>query len=191
MRGGKPLKATGEDFLLGAITPEGDPAGSFPEWGVGVKAAVKFINEELGGVGADYKTGKPGRPIKVDLCATAISPGDSQRCANEVAAKKPFAAIRNINFFGNDLAILEAAGIMSISASLVTAADWTSASTLGVAAGGGCVGAHTALVDFMVNDLGKKRIAVPWADTAARRDLLPRLREEAAEHVGGQDPGPG
>ncbi len=186
----KPLKAAGDEILLGAITPEGDPAGSFPEWGVGVKAAVKYINEELGGAGADYKTGKPGRPIKVDLCATAISPGDSQRCANEVAAKKPFAAIRNINFFGNDLSILEAAGITSISASLVTAADWTSASTLGVAAGGGCVGAHTALVDFMVNDLGKKRIAVPWADTPPGVVCYHDLEKKPLNILSGKTQGP-
>ena len=186
----KPLKAEGEAISLGAITPEGDPAGSFPEWGVGIRAAVKYVNEELGGVGADYKTGKPGRPVKVDICTTAITPGDSQRCANEVAAKKPFAAIRNINFFGNDLPILDAAGIVSISASLVTAADWTSASTLGIAAGGGCVGAHTALVDYMVNTLGKKRIAVPWADTPPGVVCYHDLEKKPLNILGGKTPGP-
>jgi branched-chain amino acid transport system substrate-binding protein len=186
----KPLKAEGDPVTLGAITPEGDPAGSFPEWAVGVRAAVQYINNELGGVGADYKTGKPGKPIKVDICTTAITPGDSQKCANEVAAKKPFAVIRNINFFGNDLPILDAAGIPSISASLVTAADFTSTGTLGIAGGGGCVGAHTALVDFMVNTLGKKRIAVPWADTPPGVVCYHDLETKPLNILGGKTQGP-
>ena len=186
----KPLVATGDAIALGAITPEGDPAGSFPEWGAGIRAAVKYVNENLGGAGADYKTGKPGRPIKVDICTTAITPGDSQKCANEVAAKKPFAAIRNINFFGNDLPILDAAGIPSISASLVTAADFTTASTLGIASGGGCVGAHTALVDYLVNTLGKKRIAVPWADTPPGVICYNDLEKKPLNILGGKTQGP-
>ena len=186
----KPLVATGDAISLGAITPEGDPAGSFPEWGAGIRAAVKFVNENLGGVGADYKAGKPGRPLKVDICATAITPGDSQRCANEVAAKKPFAVLRNINFFGNDLPILDAAGIPSISTSLVTAADFTTASTLGIAAGGGCVGAHTALADYMVNTLGKKRIGVPWADTPPGVICYHDLEKKPINILAGKTPGP-
>jgi branched-chain amino acid transport system substrate-binding protein len=160
-----PLKAVGDPIVIGFQNPEGDPNGSFPEATLGAEAAVKYINEELGGWGSDIQNGKPGRPIKLEVCKTAISPDDSQRCANEIVAKKPELAVSTINFFGNHLPIFEAAGIPAIVTSPVTIADFTSKSAYAIAGGGGCLGAHTALVEYAAVDLGAKRVAVPWADT--------------------------
>ena len=41
----------------------------------------------------------------------AINPADSQKCANELAGKDPFAVISTLNFFGNHFPIYDQAGI--------------------------------------------------------------------------------
>ena len=161
----KPLKATGDPVVIGFQNPEGDPAGTFPEYTLATQAAVSYINEELGGIGADYKAGKPGRPIKLEVCKMAITPADSQKCANELASKKPFAVISSLNFFGNHFAIYKAANIPVIVGTPITALDFTSPGVYAVGGGGGCLGVHTGLIEFVTKDLGKKKIAVPWADT--------------------------
>jgi branched-chain amino acid transport system substrate-binding protein len=160
-----PLKAEGEPIVIGLMNPEGDPAGSFPEVTVASEAAVDYINNELGGVGADFATGTPGRPIKLEVCKMTINPADSQKCANELAAKNPIAVMHSINFFGNHLDILNKAGIPSIIATAVTAADFTAENTFSIGGGGGCLGAHTGLVQFVTQNLGRSKIAVPWANT--------------------------
>ncbi|MET0909564.1 MAG: ABC transporter substrate-binding protein [Ilumatobacteraceae bacterium] len=160
-----PLEAEGEPVIIGFQNPEGDPNGSFPEATLGTQAAVDYINAELGGWGADIQNGVPGRPIQLEVCKTAISPDDSQRCANELVAKDPEIIVSSINFFGNHLPIFEAAGIPAFVTSPVTIADFTSTWAYAIAGGGGCLGQHTALVDFATSDLEATRVAVPWADT--------------------------
>ena len=70
----KPLKAAGDSITIGLQNPQGDPNGSFPEYSSAVQAAVKYINEELGGIGSDLSAGKAGRPIKLETCFMAINP---------------------------------------------------------------------------------------------------------------------
>src|SRR5207244_453032 len=66
----KPLKADSgkPPFIIGMPNLEGDPAGTFPDVREGAEAAVKMINERLGGIGADIPAGKAGRPIKLSYC---------------------------------------------------------------------------------------------------------------------------
>ena len=161
-----PLKASGDPIVIGLHNPEGDPNGSFPEYRIGAQAAEQYINNELGGVGADYAAGKPGRPIKIEVCSTAISPADSQRCANDLAAKKPMVVFSTINFFGNHFATFNAAKIPVIVGTPITALDFTSPGTYAIGGGGGCLGVHTGLIEFATKDLKGRNVAVPWANTA-------------------------
>ena len=160
-----PLKASGDPIVIGFHNPEGDPNGSFPEYRTGAQAAEKYINEELGGIGADYAKGKPGRPLKIEVCSTAISPADSLRCANELAAKKPFAVFSSINFFGNHFATFNAAKIPVIIGTPITALDFTSPGTYAIGGGGGCLGVHTGLIEYTTKDIKARTVAVPWANT--------------------------
>jgi len=160
-----PLKATGDPIVLGWQNPEGDPSGTFPETTVAAKAAVDYVNNTLGGVGADLKAGKPGRPLKLQVCSTAINPADNLRCANEIASAKPFLAASTINFFGNNYPVFTAAKIPDFVLVPVTVADFTSPDLYAIGAGGGCVGVHTGLIEFVTKDLAAKKVAVPWADT--------------------------
>ena len=161
----EPLAAEGDPIVVTVQNPEGDPNGSFPEFSLAVEAAVEYINTELGGLGADMQERIPGRPIQLEICREAISPDDSQRCANESVAKSPMFAVGSINFFGNHIPVYQAAGIPLIVASPVTIADFTSEDIYSIGGGGGCLGNHTGMVEFATNDLGGTRIAVPWADT--------------------------
>ena len=161
----KPLKAEGDPITIGYQNPEGDPNGSFPEGSLAAAAAAQYINEELGGLGADVQNGKPGRPVKFELCKMAISPDDSQRCANELIAKKPAMVISSFNFFGNQFPIYKAANIPVIVGSPITVGDYTSPDVYAIGAGGGCLGAHTALVWYATQELKGKKVGVPWADT--------------------------
>ena len=161
----KPLKAAGDQIVIGFQNPEGDPAGSFPEYRFGAQAATEYINNELGGIGADLAAGKPGRPIKLEVCSMAINPTDSTKCANELAAKKPFMVFSSLNFFGNHFATYNAAKIPVIVGTPISPADFTSPGTYAIGGGGGCLGVHTGLIEFATNDLKGTKVAVPWANT--------------------------
>lgn len=161
----KPLKATGDPVVIGFQNPEGDPNGSFPEYTLAAQAAVKYINEELGGIGGDITKGKAGRPIELAVCKMAIAPAESLRCANEIAAKKPFAVISSLNFFGNHFDIYKQANIPVLVGTPITPLDFTSPGVYAVGGGGGCLGVHTGLIDFMTKELKITKVAVPWANT--------------------------
>jgi branched-chain amino acid transport system substrate-binding protein len=164
----KPLKAEGDPIVIGVQNPEGDPAGSFPEYTLTIQAAADYINNELGGIGGDVTTGKVGRPIQLEVCKMAIKVEDSQRCANELAGKQPFTVISTLNFFGNHFPIYAQAGVSVVVGTPITVGDFTDTSTFSIGAGGGCLGVHTGLVWAATQPapfLGKKNVAVPWADT--------------------------
>ncbi len=161
----KPLKAAGDPIVVGLQNPEGDPNGSFPEASLAAQAATDYINNELGGLGADIQNGKAGRPIKLEVCKMAISPDDSQRCANELATKKPTVVMSPINFFGNQFPVFAASKTPVIVGTPITIADFTTPGAYSIGAGGGCLGAHTALVYYATHQLKGTKIGIPWADT--------------------------
>ena len=156
-------EATGEPIKIGFQNPEGDPNGSFPEYSASARAAAEYINTELGGLG--------GRPIELVVCEMAITPDDSQRCANELVAEGVEVVISSLNFFGNHMAILNGAGVPVIVGTPITVADFTSPDTFSIGAGGGCFGVHTGMVQFAtqiipeLEGIDVNRVAVPWADT--------------------------
>ena len=167
----KPLKADNkkEPVVIGIMNPEGDPAGSFPEYTVMAQAAADYINKELGGVQADYVKGVGGRPIKLEICKMAISPADSQKCANELAAKKPLVVYSTLNFFGNHFSILNNAKIPVVVGTPISPADFTTKGVYAIGGGGGCLGVHTGLVQFATENVLKykknTKVGVPWANT--------------------------
>jgi len=77
----KPTKAgSGASIKLGMINQENTPLGSFPELRLGAEAAVKLINEELGGI--------DGRPLELVPCVTTFSVEKSQACAQDLVQKQ-------------------------------------------------------------------------------------------------------
>ncbi len=154
-----------EPFVIGLLNSEGDPSFTFPDITGGMTAAVEYINNELGGIGSDLVAGTPGRPIQLETCFVGLDPSDSVRCANELAAKNPAIVVQGFN---NNSAgaypVLAAAGVVNISGIPVNPSDFNAEGVYGPAPGGGCVGAHPALVEFAVNELGARRVAVAYFD---------------------------
>jgi branched-chain amino acid transport system substrate-binding protein len=160
---GAPVAADGEPIKIGVQNLEGDPNGSFPEYSLAIQAAADYVNTELGGLG--------GRPIEIVLCKSIVSPDDSQRCANELAADGVEMVISTINFFGNHFSIYQGSDIPVIVGTPITIGDFTSPGVYSIGAGGGCLGVHTGLIYFATQELPKitgnpvSKVSVPWADT--------------------------
>ncbi len=182
-------EATGEPIKIGFQNPEGDPNGSFPEYSASARAAADYINTELGGLG--------GRPIELVVCEMAITPDDSQRCANELVAEGVELVVSSLNFFGNHISILNGAGVPVIVGTPITVADFTSPDTFSIGAGGGCFGVHTGLIQFVTQDLPGvegievNRVAVPWADTPPGVVCYYDLESKALDVIKGVIPGTG
>ncbi|MGD9997863.1 MAG: ABC transporter substrate-binding protein [Ilumatobacteraceae bacterium] len=184
-----PLKAEGDPIVIGFQNLEGDPNGSFPEFSLTAQAAVDYINNELGGLGADIQNGVPGRPIQLEVCKSVVSPDDSQRCANELLTDDPFMVFSSINFFGNQFPIYAAANMPVVVITPITVGDFTSPGVYSIGAGGGCLGVHTGLVEFVTTDLKATRVAVPWADTPPGVVCYYDLENKPLEVLKGATPG--
>ena len=169
----KPLKAAGEPILIGMMNPEGNPAGNFPEYTVAAKAAVDYINNELGGIGGNTAKGIAGRPLQLEVCKFGfVTPAENIGCATQLAAKKPLAVFSSLNALGIHFDILTKAGIPVIVGTPITAADFTKAGVFAIGGGGGCLGVHTGLVHFATQELMKGKgvkkpavLGIPWANT--------------------------
>jgi len=188
--GENPLKAEGDPIVIGFQNPEGDPAGSFPEFSLAAEAAVEYINNELGGLGADIANGVPGRPIELAVCKMAITPDDSQRCANELIADEPELVFSSLNFFGNHFPTYAAADIPVIVITPITVGDFTSPGTYAIGGGGGCLGVHTGLVEFATTEFGDiERLGIPWADTPPGVVCYYDLEKKPVDVLNGSVPG--
>ncbi len=180
-------EATGEPFVIGVQTLEGDPNGSFPEMSAAIEAGAAYVNAERGGLA--------GRPIEIEVCASAVTPDDSQRCANELSASGVDMAISTINFFGNHFSIYQGSDIPVVVVSPITIADFTSEGVYSIGSGGGCLGAHTGLVQFATagiedeEDIDVQKVAVPWADTPPGVVCYNDLEAKPLDVISGEEPG--
>lgn len=115
----KPLKATGEPIIVAQRVTVG---GNYPfqDTADATQAMAKYYNEVLGGVGADYKNGKPGRPIQLEVCTAELAVAPSQACANQLLQKDPVVLLDTLNllqsieypiYIGAGLPVVENTGI--------------------------------------------------------------------------------
>ncbi len=180
-----------EPVVIGLINSQGDPSFSFPDITAGAEAATQYINEVLGGIGSDPSTGTPGRPVQLETCFVTLDPADSVACANEMASKNPMIVIQGFTQHGESAyPILEQAGAVNISGIPVSLADYTTEGVYGMAPGGGCVGAHPALIEYAVNTLGARKIVVPWLDIPAGRVCYYDLEAKPLDILKGDFAGP-
>ena len=129
------------------------------------------------------------------LCKSVVSPDDSQRCANELAADEVELAISTINFFGNNFSIYKGSNIPVIVGTPITIADFTSEGVYAIGAGGGCLGVHTGLIQFTTQELPKltgnpvNKVSVPWADTPPGVVCYNDLEAKPLDVLNGTEPG--
>jgi branched-chain amino acid transport system substrate-binding protein len=189
----KPLKADAslEPFVMGLENSQGDPSFTFPDITGGTQAAVNYINDNLGGIGGDPVKGKAGRPIKLETCFVGLDPADSVRCANELAGKKPALVIQGFN---NNSAgtypVLDGAGVVNIAGIPVNLADYNAKGVYAPAPGGGCVGAHPALVEYAVKELKAKSVSVAYFDIPNGRICYHDLEKKPLNILAGTFDGP-
>jgi hypothetical protein len=157
----KPLTAAGAPFVISMANLEGDAGGSFPDIREGSEAAVKLINERLGGIGADYKAGKPGRPIKLQVCSHKIVPDEAQKCATQIAGEKPNLIINGIDFFSPGFYPVWQ-GIPVLQDLPIFIADFNQPGVF--SAIGGCPVAFAGGAQYMAAVKKYDRIAVPYAN---------------------------
>jgi branched-chain amino acid transport system substrate-binding protein len=189
----KPLKADPSltPFVMGLENSQGDPSFTFPDITGGMQAAVNYINDNLGGIGGDPVKGKAGRPIKLETCFIGLDPADSVRCANELAGKKPVVVIQGFN---NNSAgtypVLDGAGVVNIAGIPVNLADYNAKGVYAPSPGGGCVGAHPALVEYAVKQLKAKSVAVAYFDIPNGRICYHDLEKKPLNILAGTFDGP-
>lgn len=148
-------RATGEPLVVGMINMEEAPTGSFPEIRRDAEAAVKYVNEELGGV--------DGRPIELEACATSGTPESSQACATRLRARNPVAILGGIDFHaGSSLPVFRSADIPYIGMTPAFGDELASPTAFLLA--GGLAADLLAQTEYITNKLGVKKVGVVHLD---------------------------
>jgi branched-chain amino acid transport system substrate-binding protein len=78
---------------IGWVNVEGGPGGS-PEATLGAQAAVRYVNEKLGGIG--------GHPLKLRVCAVVSAEEEGQKCGQQLVNDSSVAVIGVGNLFVGD-----------------------------------------------------------------------------------------
>lgn len=148
-------RATGEPLVLGMINQEEAPTGSFPEIRRDAEAAIRYVNEELGGV--------DGRPLQLEACATAGTPESSQACATRIRARNPVAVLGGIDFnAGSSLPVFESAKIPYVG--MTPALGDELASRYAFLLAGGLAADLLAQTEYITGTLGAKKVGVVHLD---------------------------
>lgn len=149
-----PAPATGEPIKLGMINQENTPVGSFPELSGAVKAALAFINKDLGGI--------EGRPLELSVCNTNFSTEGSAACGQKFVEEKAPAVLGGIDVFGNgidvladnDIPFIGGIPVSSSSAQRENSFQWS----------GGSWGTTVAFADYATTTLKAKSVAILYGD---------------------------
>ncbi|MDP9071392.1 MAG: ABC transporter substrate-binding protein [Actinomycetota bacterium] len=171
-------RATGPPILLGMINQENAPVGSFPEVREGAEAAVRYVNEELGGVG--------GRPLQLRPCTTTGSPESSRACANELVESRPVAIVGGVDLGAvSSLPTLTRAGIPYVGGSPTLGAELTSSSAFMLS--GGTPADLLGHVQYIVEKLRAKKVAVLYVDLSGVLSAVAPVAREVLRKKGVTD----
>ncbi len=168
-----------EPITIGYVNQEGS-VPSFPEATVGIEAAVRYVNEELGGAG--------GHPIELATCIVQ-SEEDGQRCGTEMANND------DVTFVIVGVLAVGGAAIYSILegdkpvliGSVSGTDDLFAADAYSYASGGpGVIGGMATFIGTGLSDVDK--VAVVFADNPGGRGategfLLPLLQANGIADV--------
>jgi ABC-type branched-subunit amino acid transport system substrate-binding protein len=161
----KPLKATGTPITIGAIDAVGDPTFSFPQWYGGFEASVAYVNDELGGVGADPATGKPGRPIKVTECPVTPDTASVASCTSKLVADHMDIVISGNNTYTAPIwSALPPAKIVAIGDFPSAPVDFNTPNVYSIAPSGGGVGLVEGMTAWSLKTIKAKKIMVGYDD---------------------------
>jgi len=147
-------EAVGEPIRLGMVNQENTAAGSFPELSITARAAIDFLNAELGGIN--------GRPIELTVCNTEFSAEGSSACAQQFVEDGVVAVLGGIDIFGNAVEILDANGIPYVGGIPVSTQSVTSPNSFQWS--GGTWGASVAFAHHAVTELNASRVSILYGE---------------------------
>jgi branched-chain amino acid transport system substrate-binding protein len=162
---GQARAATGTPITFGMINMEGSPIGSFPELRRAAEAAVRYVNEELGGV--------HNHPIRLETCVTDGTSPRSQACAQQLLAKDPLLVLGGVDLAaGVPVLIFGERGIPYVGATPTLGEELTSPGSYMVA--GGAAADLLAMAQYVTGELKARKVSVVHVD-------LPGLLSSAVE----------
>lgn len=173
-----PAPVEGEPIVIGMLNQDNAASGSFPEMTDAAKAAVEYVNRELGGAA--------GRPLKLETCATTGTPESSSRCANQIVAAKPL-----LTTFGFDLGspasvpIFEKSGVPYVGGVPSSPAEFTAANSWQFTAG--TISGFPAQSLFMADQLQAKKVSILYADVPQGLDAAKNFGEAVLKARGVSD----
>jgi branched-chain amino acid transport system substrate-binding protein len=150
----EPVEATGEPIVLGMINQENTPVGSYPELSSAARAAIEFVNAELGGV--------HGRPIQLEVCNTEFSPEGSTACAQGFVQSGVPAVLGGIDVFGNGIDTLRDNGIPFVGGIPVSTQAVTNDNSFQWS--GGTWGATVAFAHHAATEVGAEKVAIVYPE---------------------------
>lgn len=167
--------ATGEPLRVGFVNLEGGPV-SVPEIRVGFEQAVKYVNEERGGVN--------GRPIEITVsCNTDFTPESSVNCANLMIEADVAVVINGVDFAADAaLPLYQEAGIAQIGVQGFTPAFNAAAGDVFTYLWSSQEGLAGSLL--AMQNLGAGKIVMALGDTPGGRAYGDTLIPELAQQVG-------
>ena len=152
-------------MVVGFINQENAVVGSFPEVRRDAEAAVRYVNEKLGGV--------DGRPVKLETCTTDGTPESSQACANRLRGTNPVAVLGGVDLgAAASIPVLNAAGIPYVGASPSLGDELTATDAFMLT--GGAAADLLGQAQYALDTLKAKRVGILYLD-------LPGLLSTAVE----------
>ena len=169
-----PVAARGEPIRLGMINQDTGAVGAFPELTRAARAAVDFVNAELGGI--------DGRPLELITCDTGFSPEGSTACAQRLVSEGVVAVTGGIDVWGASIPVLESNEIPYIGGIPVSDAELRS--PISFLFSGGSPGAFAAFAAYAVDELGAERIALMYGDFGSIKVAAERYGAGVAQSLG-------
>ena len=170
----EPVAATGEPIRLGMINQDTGAVGAFPELTRAARAAVDFVNAELGGV--------DGRPLELITCDTGFSPEGSTAAPSASSARAWSPSPGGIDVWGTSIPVLESNEIPYIGGIPVSDAELHS--PISFLFSGGSPGAFAAFAAYAVEELGAESIALMYGDFGSIKEAAERYGAGVAESLG-------
>lgn len=171
---GSPAPATGTPVKLGLLTDGRGTNIDFTSAQQTAQAAVKYVNEYLGGVA--------GHPIELFVCETKQIPANASDCANRMIEEKVPVVLNDISGVGGvTVPLLSAAGVPYFSYSGSSAAELTSPGAYSVT---GSVASLLGGVAQYAKDQGIEKVSVVGMDIPAVTQGVQSMGKPAFDRAG-------
>lgn len=161
--GGTASELTGEPIVIAEISDTsgaGSISAVIAQFTEAEKAAVEYVNNELGGVG--------GRPLELFICDSKVDPAATSSCAQQAIDKGAVAKVGLSVLWGeNGIPLFEKAGIPSLNAP-VSAQDSTNAE-ISFPLGGGAGTEWPAQISYWAENFGMKKAVILADDNSTGR----------------------